>query len=335
MNKKIRMADIAEAMNVSIVTVSKALSGKDGVSSELRDKIREKALELGYQIKNDVKSVIDGESVGILVFDRFLTVNQSFYWRLYEKVLMQLSLHNMFGMLELVSAEDARACNIPRLLQNGRVGALILIGTMSPKYIQMIVQSGLPIVQLDSDDVRFGLDAVISDGYYGMYVMTDYLIRKGHRDIAYLGLVGETGSITDRYFGYCRALMEHGIELKPEWVLSDRDEEGETRITLPETMPDAFVCNCDVAAYHLTVLLGERGLKVPEDISVVGFDDFCFPNLPDFRITTYAVDLDSMAKESVRQLIERQTAPDNRRQLKIVTGHLVEKDTVRSLLADK
>lgn len=328
MNKKVRLADIAEAIGVSTVTVSKALSGKEGVSETVREKIQQIAQEMGYQPKSSASRGMDDDLIGILVYEHFLNVSHSFYWHLYERVLEHLRVHNMFGILEIIRADDARALHPPLLLQNDRVQALILLGDMNPAYLRMIQQKTLPVVQLDSYDIRLGWDAVISDGYYGMYTMTDYLIQRGHREIAYLGLVGETHSITDRYFGYNRALQENAIPLHPEWVLADRDEQGQTCITLPPQMPTAFVCNCDVTAYHLIALLHEQGLRVPEDVSVVGFDNFCFPNFPDFQITTYAVDMDGMAQACVNQLIYRLTAPQERRQLQIVSGYLVERASV-------
>ncbi len=331
MQKKVRMSDIAQSVGVSTVTVSKALSGKEGVSDAVREKILKVAMEMGYQIKSDTKKPTDGVSVGILVFDCFVKVNSSFYWSLYERLLAHLRAHNMFGILEVVNKDDVRTLSTPLLVQSERVQALILMGTMDKDYLHMIQQNNLPTVQLDSCDVRFNWDAVISDGYYGMYIMTDYLIRKGHREIAYLGRVGRTGSITDRYFGYSRALMENGIPLRQEWVISDRDDLGYSQITLPERIPTAFVCNCDVVAYNLILLLNERGLQVPEDVSVVGFDNYCFPELQDFRITTYAVDMDNMAKASIEQLVQRFTSPHDRKQLQIIAGYLVEKSSVHSL----
>lgn len=331
MNKKVRLVDIAQAIGVSAVTVSKALSGKEGVSETMREKIQKTAMEMGYKSKSASSKSTDDDSVGILVYEHFLNVSNSFYWHLYERILAHLREHNMFGILEIVRTDDAHALHTPILLQNDRVQALILLGDMEPAYLRMIQQKTLPVVQLDSYDIRFGWDAVISDGYYGMYAMTDYLIQRGHREIAYLGLVGETHSITDRYFGYNRALQENAIPLNPAWVLSDRDKNGQTCISLPQQMPTAFVCNCDVAAYHLIALLHEKGFQVPENISVVGFDDFCFPNFPDFQITTYAVDMDGMASACVEQLIRRLTNPQEKRQLQIVSGYLVERASARRL----
>lgn len=331
MAKKVKMADIAQRLGVSTVTVSKALAGKDGVSEAVREKILALAAEMGYQAKAAPAEEQGGEMVGVLISERFLRPNESFYWTMYERVLDKLSARGMFGMIERVSLADEAGRAVPRLVQSGRVQALIVIGSFSLDYLQTIRRLNLPVVQMDNYHTQSGLDTVISDGYYGMYIMTDYLLRRGHRDIAYLGRIGATSSITDRYFGYCRALQERGLPVRQDWVLSDRDDDGNWRFGLPEEMPTAFVCNCDAVAYHLIRLLGERGLRVPEDISVVCFDDYLFSELAQPKVTCYGVDVDGMAQTGVEQLCRRWQDPEAEILFQVVAGHLVEKESVKSL----
>ena len=331
MEKKVRMADIAKRLGVSTVTVSKALAGKDGVSEPVRMKIKETASEMGYQGKPAAHEPSTGETVGVLIHERFLSKDQSFYLSLYERVVASLARYDMYGLLESVLWEDEESLIQPRLVQSGRVQSLIIVGTMSAGYLDFIRRLGLPVVQLDAYDAHGTLDTVISDGYYGMYRMTNYLIQQGHRDIAYLGRVGATSSITDRYFGYCRALQENGIPVRQEWSISDRDEHGYFEMKLPVEMPTAFACNCDAAAYHLSRLLTSRGYRIPGDISIVSFDDDIFSNLAEPRITTYAVDMDGMARASVEQLRARALDPGRELEFKVITGFLREKESVRSL----
>lgn len=330
MEKKVRMADIAQRLGISTVTVSRALSGKDGVSETVRAKICQAASELGYQGKIAAPEAPEGETVGVLIHERFLSKDQSFYLSLYERVVANLAKYNMFGLLEAVLWDEERGLVKPRFVQSNRVQALIVIGSMELKYLNFIQGLGLPVVRLDAYDASSGLDTVISDGYYGMYRMTSYLLQRGHRSIAYLGTVGATSSITDRYHGYCRAMQENGAPVRKEWVLPDRDERGFFTIDLPAEMPTAFVCNCDAAAYHLVRLLSEKGYRIPEDISVVAFDDFLYSELSNPRITTYAVDMDGMAKASVRQLLARRDHPEREQDFRVITGYLKEKESVTS-----
>ena len=331
MAKKVKMADIAQRLGVSTVTVSKALAGKDGVSEAVREKILAAAEEMGYQAKPAAPEEGGGEMVGVLISERFLRPNESFYWTVYERVLDKLGARGMFGMIERVSLADEAEGTAPRLVQSGRVQALIVIGTLAPDYLRMLRRLGLPVVQMDDYNPRSGLDTVVSAGYYGMYIMTDYLLQRGHRDIAYLGRVGATSSITDRYFGYCRALQENGIPVRGDWVLPDRDDDGNWQLSIPAEMPTAFVCNCDAVAYHLIRLLTERGVRVPEEVSVVCFDDYLFSELAQPKVTCYGVDVDGMAQAGVEQLCRRWRDPEADVLFQVVAGHLVEKESVKRI----
>lgn len=329
MAKKVKMADIAQRLGVSTVTVSKALGGKDGVSEGVREKITALAAEMGYQTK--AAGEHGGEMVGILISERFLRPNESFYWTVYERVLAKLGDRGMFGTVERVLLTDEADKTVPMLVQSKRVQALIVVGSFALDYLLMLRTLGLPVVQMDNYYPQSGLDTVISDGYYGMYIMTDYLLRRGHRDIAYLGRIGATSSITDRYFGYCRALQEHNIPVRKDWVLSDRDDNGNWQFSIPDQMPTAFACNCDAVAYHLIRLLTERGWRVPENISVVCFDDYLFSELSSPRVTCYGVDVDGMAQTCVDQLCRRWHDPEAEPSFRVVAGHLVEKESVREI----
>jgi len=324
------MADIGKALGVSAVTVSRALAGKDGVSGAMRESILKKAAELGYQLKPSQLVHPDGETVGILISARFIGRGHSFYWDMYERVLEILNEHDMFGIMEPVKLADESAVNLPRLARTGRVQGILLIGQFEPTYQQALFMTGLPMVQLDAYFANTQLDAVISDSYYGMYTMTDYLLRRGHRRIAYVGLVGATSSITDRYFGYCRALQEWGISVREDWVLPDRKEHERFLIPLPEDMPTAFVCNSDWVASKLLERLWERGLQVPEDISIVGFDGFSPSHLSP-ALTTYAVDMDKIARAGLELLQERVAEPDRKPELRIIPGHLLEGESVKTI----
>ena len=138
-------------------------------------------------------------------------------------------------------------------------------------------KSEIPIVLLDFQIKGLKCDAVMSGNYIGMYKMTHYLLEKGHRDIAFVGSVYANENIMDRYYGYRKGLEEAGIPFRKEWVLEDRDLiVGDMRVELPDNMPTAFVCNSDLSAGYLYDALTEKGFRIPEDISIVGYDNYLF-----------------------------------------------------------
>ncbi|MDD6812153.1 MAG: LacI family DNA-binding transcriptional regulator [Lachnospiraceae bacterium] len=338
MAKAVKMADIAKVMGVSTVTVSKALSNQKGVSEELRIKIKQQAEKMGYRtnsavyqerIKNSVSY-----NIGVIVSDGFLDQYQSFYWKLYQEVATVAVQKGCFTMLEVLQQEVEEKCEMPKLLQEKRVDGVVVIGLLKEEYLQKLNEyTEIPVIYLDFYDKNKECDSVVSNNYFGMYKLTNYLFQNGHREIAFVGNVLFTGSITDRYFGYVKSLYEHGIEVRKDWVLDDRDaitgdmEDG-LEIVLPKEMPTAFVCNCDVTAGNLIRKLKENGYRVPEDISVVGYDNYQPPGLSEVAITSYDVDMREMAKRTVRNIIKKISGEHYKQGVAVVTGHIEYKDSV-------
>lgn len=338
MAKAVKLADIAERLGVSTVTVSKALSGQKGVSEELRAKIKVLADEMGYRQPSAQRKEKGNESynIGVLIAEHYLD-KDSFYWQMYQQIVTRASAKECFTLMEVVNARMEQAPELPRLVQEQKVDGIIIIGRLEDGYLDFLnKKSGVPLIYLDFCDEKQDTDAVISDSYYGAYRLTNYLFEMGHRKIAYVGTLLATGSITDRYLGYTKSLMEHGARVRPEWVIDDRDRQtgeidAESLIRLPDEMPTAFVCNCDLTASYLIRKLQEAGYRVPTDISVVGYDNFLYPGLCDVAVTTYEVDMKEMARRAIRILIKKIAGENYRPGISIVEGHMVIKDSVKRI----
>lgn len=343
MAKAVKLADIAERVGVSTVTVSKALSGQKGVSEEVREKIRSIAEDLGYQQPSAVRKSQNHKNfnIGILISERFLVKYESFYWQMYQEVATRATAEECFTMLEVIGKAEEESSRMPKLVQERKVDGIIVIGKMMDAYLQHLnTEAGIPVIYLDYYNGREASDSVISNSYYGTYELTYYLYRMGHRKIAYVGTLLAMESITDRYFGYQKALLELGLEQKKGWVLDDRHiETGEidtvNMLQIPKDMPTAFVCNCDLTASFLIKKLKDNGYRVPEDISVVGFDNYLYPGLSDIQITTYEVDLKEMAKKAVYNMISKISNENYKPGIHIVEGHMVLKESVAQIPSGK
>lgn len=335
MRKKVKMADIAEELNVSVVTVSKALSGQKGVSEEVRDKIKNLAEELGYKQVGSLKYDKEYESynIGIVVPDRYFGKYVSFYWQLYQEVTKESAERQCFTMLEVISMEDEMNSKLPMLMKEKKADGIIFMGQPREGYIKKLCDEGaMPLVCLDFYDKTTNCDSVISDGFYGTYMLTNLLFNAGHQDIGYVGTLQYTNSITDRYFGYCKSMMEHGETVKQNRVMNDRDwETGDVNnynFEFPEDMPTAFVCNSDLTACALIKSLKVKGFRIPEDISVVGFDNYLYPGLCDVGITTFDVNVKEMASKSIDRLIDKISKESQKTGIMMVEGSIVYKESV-------
>ena len=308
MEKKIRMADIANALDISVVSVSKALSGQSGVSRETREKILELAREWGYvplrTKKTEVHGVVTG-NVGILVADRFFS-DSKFYSNLYRHVLMCCRDHDLSALLELVTPEAETKCTLPAIVQGKKVDGLIFMGEIDPRYLHTVAESGLPYMLLDFYREELEADCVISDNVAGGYRLTKHILDTGRKTVGFVGSIHATSSIMDRYLGYSKALLKAGIPVQPQWLIEDRDARGElVPAVLPEQIPEAFVCSCDEVAYNLVEQLKRLGYRIPRDVAVAGYDDFTFAQISSPPLTTYRVDVASMADMVVGQLVRK------------------------------
>lgn len=331
MAKDVTLADIAADVGVSVVAVSKALSGKPGVSDEMRNRIKMVAERLGY-IYGKGSGAKTG-NIGIIIPEHYYGYSVSFYRQLYECVVKALYDAKYFGILELLTKEDEQTGKIPMVMQDGKVDGLIILGQMDVDYVKTIIeQTELPICFLDTYLSAVAMDTVISDGYHGTYTLTNYLIKNGHEKIAFVGNPDATSSIADRFWGYRRALREHGIVFQDEWEISDCHETGSNfELNLEHVKDvDAYVCNSDYVAYRLIQKLQEAGVSVPEDVSVVGFDDFLPIGMEESSITTYGVDMVQMAKTCVDVLDKKIKGEAYTQGIQVVTGKMIIRNTVKT-----
>lgn len=337
---KVRMADIAERVGVSTVTVHNALAGNKGVSDEMRQKIQTAAQEMGYkQITAAVKRERNKggmRKIGVIISEKYLADYTTFYWKMYQELALVATDKSCMAAVEILKHEMEDQFILPRIQEEETVDALIVMGEISREYIHFMKKhTEMPVIFLDFYDKELSEDAVIADNFHGMYLMTEYLFEHGFTKMAYVGSVHATSSIMDRYCGFYKSQLEHGQSIPEEWVIEDRNEKGDMKIELPEEMPQAFVCNCDLAAGMVVMELEKQGYRVPEDVSVVGFDNFLYPGFPDKKITSYEVNIHAMAKVALEKALKQMRNPASGRGLSVVSGKIVEKESVAKLPGEK
>ncbi|MGB4659178.1 MAG: LacI family DNA-binding transcriptional regulator [Mobilitalea sp.] len=329
MGKNITMKDVAMQLGVSTVTVSKALSDREGVSDTVRSQIKQKADEMGYRYNFLGKSMKEGKNynIGVLVAEQFMH-DSAFYSKMYQTIVKDLIEIGYFGILEVVSEADEKECKMPHILLNNKVDGIIILGQMAHDYLERIDAADIPYVFLDFSDHHFHTDTIVSDSYYGSFALTNHLISLGHKKIGFVGNVNSTSSIMDRYIGYYKALHQNGLEINQDWIISDRDDRGKfLEIKLPTLMPTAFVCNCDEVAYSFIMLLKKEGFRVPEDVSVVGYDNYIYATLSIPAITTMEVNVEAMSETAVNAVIRRIKNPAAESSRKVISGRIVLRDS--------
>lgn len=340
--KKASMQDIADCLGISKNAVSLALSGKSGVSDELREKIFKTAYELNY---NGLKAPNKRSNKNILVLIHEYIRRDSFtyffhnriFWSI-ERSAQEIGYKVVFAT---VKKEEEDELLLPGLYYEMEYCGLLSVGSFTHNYIKMIQQTNLPVVNIDGyyNDTR--IDSVVMANEEDSYSIVKYLIEKGHKDIGFIGFLNERSSYSERWSGYNKAMAEHNLIVNENhcilnWpslskIKLDPDELVEI-LSGMESFPTAWFCAGDMVAFTVISALTKMNIKVPDDISIAGFDDIESSQLISPPLTTVHVKRKSMAIEAVELLIRRINTKDNPAKVKIsLYGDLVIRNSVKEL----
>lgn len=287
--KTVTMADIAQELGVSKNAVSLALRGKAGVSEELRARVNAKAQEMQYTGVSSASGCI------LTLIPQHLASSASmFYHQLCFDMEACASSKGYQLIISSVSHAEENQLRPPALLSSVPCMGIITVGNLSKAYCNMIRKLGLHYVMVDQyyDDVP--VSSVTTANSAGSYQLTRHLIERGHKKIQFFGTRFRTSSLEDRFIGYSRAMRDHGLEVLSNPLLDRRDVDVESSDLIRQTLdampelPSAFVCGHDLTANHIICALAQRGLRCPEDFSVVGFDNIQSFDIAALNLTTYA-----------------------------------------------
>jgi len=303
--KSATIHEIAEAAGVSIASVSRALNGKPGISEKLRQHILKISEEINYRPSTAARQLIGGKNAVVAISMREHGFElRPYFTLLYMSLVVELSKQGKTPVYFSYSDSE-------RISQ--QAGSAILLGQEIDEYRpEMLSRQGVPYIRIDQWDADFSIS---TDGVDGLYQATRYLIDKGCTRIAFIGEEIEKNANAPtvslpvpehRMSGYLRAMAEAGMQ--PARILSIPFAYNATltayrhlRACLKEQPLDfdAVVCETDEQAIGCITALEDEGIKVPEQVSVTGFDDL--PLLAR-ELTTVHQDIPQLAAEAVRLL---------------------------------
>lgn len=341
MAKKPTLRDIAQQADVALSTVSQVLNNKPGVSADLRKHVLSVASEMGYRQKITVDAPLNArlEVVGILTKrsnGERLEVNP-FYSYVLAGAERECQRHNISLMYANVEVDETnRALSLPAMLLDQRVDGVIVVGAFLEETILDISRrSGQNIILVDAyTSGQSAFDSVLIDNYNGAKNAVEYLIAQGHEHI---GLIGSNPksypSIYERREGYLSALRRHNLPDYVEESLLDRGDAIQATMRLMSRAPHLtaiFGCNDNVAIGAMNAL-HHLGKRVPEDISILGFDDIDLAQEMTPTLTSVHVDKVLMGAMAMRMLRDRAESPDRAVVKTTITTQLMLRESVRSI----
>ena len=327
----ITIRDIATDAGVSVATVSRALSGNGRVGQATRERIAEAVDRLGYQ-RNDLARSLHGGATGtiaVLVPD----ITNPFFPELVAGIQAVANERENLLLLCQTGEDATTAVRELRHLRRKRVDGVVLVGGLAADDALAGAVEGLPLVTVDRDTGVPGCWSVRADHRAGGRIATEHLVELGHERIAHIAGPERLSVAQERAAGYREALVSSGLEPDPSLVVhGDFGEAGghEALRTLLRRRCEfsAVFCSNDLAAVGALRALDEAGFRVPEDVSLVGFDDIHLAGYLRPALTTVRQPIHELGRRAATLLLEHAVLgePDRHEVLDVT---LVRRDSAR------
>ncbi|WP_434577507.1 LacI family DNA-binding transcriptional regulator [Thermoanaerobacterium thermosaccharolyticum] len=315
--KKVTLQDIAEVIGVSKNTVSKALRGAEGVSAEMRSRILETAMKMGYKKIKDIPNKI--LNVTILCRADFL-IESTFWSNVLYGIESAARNNNLKLSITGIDVEGEENLSIPSTITKDTTNGIIIVGTLNDEFIKKVKATKIPFVVVDHYSNAIDCDYINTANENGIYKAVKYLYDNGHRKIGFIGNNEWAFSFRQRYYSYVRSMEELGMYVDNDYVWLDINLKGaeffrdpeyfKRKISITEDFPTAWVCANDKIALAFMRSLEDMGVKVPEEVSVVGFDNIEMSAYSHPGLTTIDIPKSSLGEKAVNQLLYRMNNPE-------------------------
>ena len=337
--KRISIKDVAREAGVSASTVSYVLNDTptESISEETRKRVMAAVQKLGYVPNLNARSLSSRRSnlIGVLIPQtepgKEFMFSNPFYGELLSSI-EYTARQNGYHLLLSGTEEDQSYLNVA---QNRGVDGILIVGTYPGENLNELKRIGVPIVLVDSYVKDPDFHTIGIEDKEGARMATRYLIGKGHKRIAFIsGSIRENGVNIKRYQGYCDALKEAGLEVDESAVYSGTVD-YEYGLTAAAQYAErgrkqtaAFV-TADVISMGFVKGLTQQGIRVPEDLSIVSFDDVYLANMAYPSLTTVHQEIGEKGRKAVELVLEAAKAKEHKHTECILPLHLVERDSVR------
>jgi LacI family transcriptional regulator len=305
---RITIIDVAAEAGVSFGTVSRVINDDVHVRSETRSRVLDAMQRLGFVANRQARSLAGGKtnSIGLLVPD----LGTGYIGEIIRGIDAELSLQNLDLILYTTHRTATKEANYVANLAQGMVDGLLLVLPRNPlDYIEILMGRNFPFVLIDHQGSGEACPAVGATNWQGAYNATEYLITLGHTRIGFITGSMDLGCAVDRLEGYRAALRTHHIreaaELVYEGAFFQPDGyEGASALFNLDDPPTAVFASNDVMAMGAMDAIRNRGLRVPEDISVIGFDNIPQSAMVYPSLTTVQQPLEKMGRAATQILLD-------------------------------
>ena len=304
----VTIIDVAHKAGVSYATVSRVINNEDYVKPATRERVMLAINDLGYVANRQARSLRGGRTntIGLLVRD----LGTGYIGEIARGIDAELANREYDLMLYTTHGRELKESTYVQTLARGMVDGLLLVLPRNPEnYLKSLEQRHFPHVLIDPQSVEETGPSVSATNYQGAYAATKYLIELGHRRIGLISGPLTMRCVHERLEGYRAALLDHQIGLNPAWI-SEGDFfqpsgfAGAHQLLTLAVPPTAILAANDVMALGVMEAVRDQGLRIPEDISIIGFDDIPQAASVHPALTTVRQPLEEMGRVAVQLLFE-------------------------------
>ena len=325
MKKKVTIQDIADELGVSRNTVSKAINNSEGLADATRERILQKAMEMGYKQFSYVNTLINlphpptpsehSEYKGEIALLTASFLSQShFASTMLDKFQREISLLGFTMNTHRVTEANLRNKTLPRTFRREQVKAVICIEMFNRAYDEMVCELDVPVLFVDgpvkSGGFSLPADQLYMDNTTEITRFVNDMLSAGYRRIGFVGNYRHCQSFYERYAAFRLAMLMADAPVEERFCFcSNRAEDIIEPIAALEELPDVFICANDFVADDLLRGLFSIGKLVPQDVRVLGFDDAPESRISRPRLSTIHIHTQVMAYAALQLLISRMEEP--------------------------
>lgn len=333
-NLKITIMDVAAEAGVSFGTVSRVINNDVHVRPETRERVLQAMERLGFVANRQARSLAGGKTngIGLLVPD----LGTGYIGEIIRGIDAELTLQGLDLILYTTHRTASKEATYVANLARGMVDGLLLVLPRNPAdYVGTLTQQNFPFVLIDHQGTGKDCPAVGATNWQGAFDATEYLIKLGHQRIGFITGSMDLGCAQDRLAGYRAALRTYHIPVADELIYEGTffQPDGYTGalalLNLPNPPTVIFASN-DVMAMGAMDAIRHRGLRIPDDVSVVGFDDIPQASLVRPALTTVQQPLEKMGRVATQMLLELLEHPERKVQRIELPTKLIIRDSCRS-----
>ena len=308
----VTIKDVAKLADVSVSTVSLVINKKKHISEGTRKRVFEAVKELNYYPRRSARGLPLKRcgNIGFILTDDHFSKSEPFYTKIFIGTELEARNYRNYILLTTVPRDFESDKDIPLFLLEKNVDGVIIAGWVPDDLISLIHNRNVPCVLIDYHPKNGKYVSVLVDNIRGGIEATEFLIKNGHRDIGFLGGDIQHPSIADRYQGYTNALVKNNIKINKDWTFIQdytSQEDGFSavkKILKLEKKPTAIFAANDALAIGCIRGLRRNGIKVPDEISFIGFDDIEESYQLEPPLTTMRVEKEELGSLGVRKIIK-------------------------------